>query len=126
MARFILHWLVTAIALGAAAYLVPGIHVASGPTLALAALALGFVNAVLRPVLVLLTLPLTVLTLGLFYLVVNGAAFGIAAALVPGFQVASFGSAIGGALVVGIVSALLSWLMRAAAAETPPPPPPMA
>jgi putative membrane protein len=123
MARFILHWLVTAIALGAAAYVVPGIHVASGPTLAMAALALGFVNAVVRPLIVLLTLPLTVLTLGLFYLVVNGAAFGLAAALVPGFQVASFGSAIGGALVVAIVSSLLSWLMRAANAAPQPPPP---
>ena len=124
MARFLLHWLITSIALGAAAYVVPGIHVASGPALVVAALALGFVNALLRPVLVLLTLPLTVLTLGLFYLVVNGAAFGLAAALVPGFQVASFGAAVGGALVVGIVSWLLTWLTRAAAAEQRQPPPP--
>jgi putative membrane protein len=106
--------LVTAVALGAAARLVPGIQIASGGVLIGAALVLGFVNAVIRPVLVLLTLPLTVLTLGLFYLVVNGAAFGIAAALVPGFSVASLGSAVGGSLVVAVVSALASWLMRAA------------
>ena len=65
---------------------------------------LGFVNAVVRPVMTLLTLPLTVLTLGLFYLVVNAAAFGLAAALVPGFSVASFWSALLGALVVSLVS----------------------
>src|SRR3954471_8763730 len=113
MARFILHWLITAVALGAAARFVPGVHIASGSVLLVGALVLGFVNAVVRPVLVLLTLPLTVLTLGLFYLVVNAAAFGIAAALVPGFQVASFGSAVLGSLVVAVVSSLISWLMRA-------------
>jgi putative membrane protein len=114
MARFFLHWVVTAIALAVAANVVPGIAVSSGFGLAVAALVLGFVNAVVRPVLVLLTLPLTVLTLGVFYLIVNGGAFALAAALVPGFRVASFGSAIWGALVVAVVSWALSWLMRAA------------
>jgi putative membrane protein len=118
MARFFLHWLVTAAALGIAARLVPGIQIGSAGVLVGAALVLGFVNAVVRPILVVLTLPLTVLTLGLFYLVVNGAAFGIAAALVPGFSVASLGSAVLGALVVALVSGLVSWLMRAA--HTPP------
>ena len=61
----------------------------------------GLVNTVVRPVLTFLTLPITVLTLGLFYLVVNGAAFGLAAALVPGFEVESFVAAILGALVTG-------------------------
>jgi putative membrane protein len=119
VARFILHWLVTAVALGAAARMVPGIHLASGSVLLVAALVLGFVNAVVRPLLVLLTLPLTVLTLGLFYLVVNGAAFGIAAALVPGFTVTSLGSAMMGALIVALISWGASWLMRAA--HAPPP-----
>jgi putative membrane protein len=118
MARFILHWLVTAVALGIAARIVPGVQIASGGVLVGAALVLGLVNAVVRPVLVLLTLPLTVLTLGLFYLVVNGAAFGLAAALVPGFRVVSLGSAVLGALVVAVISSLISWLMRA---SQPPP-----
>jgi putative membrane protein len=118
MARFLLHWLVTAVALGVAARLIPGVQIASGGVLIGAALVLGFVNAVVRPVLVLLTLPLTILTLGLFYLVVNGAAFGIAAALVPGFSVATPGSAILGALVVALISSLASWIMRSA--RTPP------
>lgn len=104
MSRFILHWLIIAIALAAAAYLVPGVSVSSWPALAIAALVLGFVNAVVRPILVLLTLPITLVTLGLFYLVVNGLAFGLAALVVPGFEVGGCGSSILGALVVSVVS----------------------
>ena len=70
----------------------------------MAALVLGFVNAIVRPILVILTLPITVLTLGLFYLVVNGIAFGLAAALVPGFDIASPTSAILGALLTSVIS----------------------
>jgi putative membrane protein len=117
MARFFLHWIVIAVALGAAAYVVPGIHIASGPVLVWAALVLGFVNAIVRPVLVVLTLPLTVMTLGLFYLIVNGAAFGLAAALVPGFTVASLGSAVLGSIVVALVSWVFAGLIRAAHVE---------
>ena len=94
----------TAVALGVAAWALPGIHMASWGTLAVAALVLGFVNAVVRPLLVIVTLPFTILTLGVFYLVVNGAAFGLAAALVPGFSVDSFLWAMLGALVVGLAS----------------------
>jgi putative membrane protein len=112
MARFVLHWLVTAVALGAAAYVVPGIHISSGPVLVIAALVLGFVNAIVRPLLLALTLPITVLTLGLFLFVVNAMAFGFAAWLVPGFSVASLGSAIAGSIVVALVSAVFAWLIR--------------
>ena len=104
MSRFLTHWFVTAVALGVAAWALPGIHMASWGTLAVAALVLGFVNAVVRPLLVIVTLPFTILTLGVFYLVVNGAAFGLAAALVPGFSVDSFLWAMLGALVVGLAS----------------------
>lgn len=117
MARFLLHLGITALALAASAHFVPGVHVNSGLALLVAALVLGFVNAIIRPILVVLTLPITILTLGIFYLVVNGIAFGIAAALVPGFTVASLGSAVMGALVVGIVSWLVGWLTRAAALD---------
>ena len=112
MRSFLIHWLITALALAVAARLVPGIHVPSLLVLLFSALVLGVVNAIVRPVLVILTLPITVLTLGLFYLIVNGAAFGLAAALVPGFTVASLGSAVGGALVVGLVSWTLAWLLN--------------
>jgi putative membrane protein len=104
MVTFVLHWLVTAVALGVAAWILPGIHVSSATALVVAALVLGFVNAVIRPLLVIITLPITLLTLGLFYLVVNGAAFGLAAAVVPGFTVDSLLWAILGALVVSLVS----------------------
>jgi len=104
MSRFIAHCLVVAIALGATAYILPGVSVASWAALAVAALVLGVVNAVIRPLLVLLTLPITVLTLGLFYLVINGAAFALAALVVPGFSVGGFGWAILGALLVSVFS----------------------
>jgi len=111
MRSFLLNWLITAVALAVSARLVPGIHIASLPSLVFAALVLGLVNAVVRPVLVVLTLPVTVLTLGLFYLVVNGVSFALAAALAPGFAVATLGSAVFGALVAGLVSWLLGWLL---------------
>jgi putative membrane protein len=109
---FLIHWLITALALAVAAYILPGIHVASGASLAVAALVLGFVNAIVRPVLVLITLPITILTLGLFYLVVNGLAFGLTAALVPGFDIDSFGWAVLGALVVGLTSWFVGALVK--------------
>lgn len=107
MARFLAHWLTIALALYVCQWIVPGIAFASPPALLVAAIVLGFVNAVIRPILVLLTFPITILTLGLFYLVVNGVAFYLASVVVPGFQIASFGSAVAGALVVS----LLSWFI---------------
>lgn len=101
---FILHWLIVGVALWVTTQVVGGVHVSSMQVLVLAALVLGLINALVRPVITILTLPLTIITLGLFYLVVNGLAFGLAAALVPGFSVDGFGSAVLGALVVSIVS----------------------
>lgn len=114
MLTFLLHWLVTAGALLLADRALDGVRVASGTALVVSAIVLGLVNALVRPVLVLLTLPLTIVTLGLFYLVVNGIAFGLAAALVPGFRVDSFGSAMLGALIVSLVSWAVGWLARSA------------
>ena len=104
MNRFFAHWLTTALALGAASWMLPGVEVTSLTALMIAALVLGFVNAVIRPVLLLLTLPITFVTLGLFYFIVNGLAFALAAWLVPGFGVRSFGWAVLGAFMVGLVS----------------------
>jgi putative membrane protein len=112
MRPFLLHWFITAVALGVTAWLLPGVDVTSGLALVVASLVLGFVNAVVRPILTVLTLPITILTLGLFYLVVNGAAFALAAALVPGFAVASLGWAILGSLIVALVSWAVGWLAR--------------
>lgn len=110
MSRFLFHWLIVAVALALTAYLLPGVTIASPLSLAIAALVLGFINAVVRPLLILLTLPITILTLGLFLLVVNGLAFALAAALVPGFSVAGIGWGILGALLVSVVS----WILGAA------------
>ncbi|MCC6165146.1 MAG: phage holin family protein [Acidobacteria bacterium] len=104
---FLLHWAIVAASLWVTAYLVPGVTVRSVSALVVAALVLGLVNALVRPVLTILTLPITILTLGLFYLVVNGLAFGLAAAVTPGFDVAGFGSAVLGALLVSVVSWVL-------------------
>jgi putative membrane protein len=104
MVRFLVHTLVLALAIWVTANVVPGVTVTSWPALAVAALVLGVVNAIVRPILLILTLPITVLTLGLFYLVVNGLAFGLAAALVPGFQIGSWTAAILGALLTSVVS----------------------
>lgn len=104
MTRFLIHWLVIAVALWVTAYIIPGVEVSSWTALAIAAVALGFVNAIVRPIFVILTLPITILTLGLFYLVINGFTFLLVSKVVPGFSVSSFGWAILGALVVSLVS----------------------
>lgn len=104
MAVFLLKWALLTVALGFTAWLLPGVHISSFWVLAIASLVLGLVNAVVKPVLFVLTLPITVLTLGIFYLFVNAAAFGLAALLVPGFSVASLWWAVLGALVFGLVS----------------------
>jgi putative membrane protein len=107
MAGFLVHWLLMAVALLVTTGLVGGVQVSSYATLAVAALVIGLVNALVKPVLVILTLPLTILTLGLFYLVVNGACLMLAAALVPGFTINSWASAIVGALVLSVIAWLL-------------------
>jgi putative membrane protein len=111
MIGFLLRMLITAGALAVAAYLVPGIVVDGPGTLILAALLLGLVNALVRPIIVLLTLPLTILTLGLFLLVVNAAMFGLVAWLVPGFAVSGFFAALFGWLIVSLVSWVASALI---------------
>ncbi len=87
MRPFLAQWLTTALALSTAAWILPGVTISSVPALAIGATVLGIVNAVVKPVLVVLTLPLTFLTLGIFYFVVNGIAFSLAARIVPGFTV---------------------------------------
>src|SRR5574341_2430101 len=112
MPAFLLRWAVTAISIGVAAQVLPGISV-DGPWAAIvAALLLGFVNATLRPILLLLTLPITVLTLGLFALVINGAMLALVASLVKGVHVAGFASAVLGGLVISLMGGLLAWVLQ--------------
>src|SRR5438445_7354408 len=102
--HLILRWLLNTIALFIVATVVPGFHYQSLVTLAIAALILGLLNAIVRPILFLLTLPLTVVTLGLFLIVLNGIMLELTAWLVSGFKVDSFGWACVGAIVLGLIS----------------------
>jgi len=107
MMRFLIHWLVIALALWVTASILPGVDVDSTTALLIAAIVLGLVNALIRPILTILTLPITILTLGLFYLVINGLTFWLAATLVSGFHVAGFWWAVLGALLVSIISSFV-------------------
>lgn len=96
--------LITALGLWAAATIVPGMTIAGVGSLIVAALLLGIVNAFIRPVLLILTLPLTLLTLGLFIFVVNGISLALVAWLMPGFTLSGLGAAILASIVVGLTS----------------------
>ena len=111
MVRLLVVWLVNTAALVAVAYLMPSVSIASLPAALVGALVLGLVNAVIRPILVLLTLPVTVLTLGLFIFVINGLLFWAVGSFVEGFHVAGFWSGVLGALVFSIISWALSALV---------------
>ena len=109
--RLLLLWILNAVALLAVTYLLPSIQVSGFGTALVAALVLGFINTLVRPVLTLLTLPITVLTLGIFYLVLNGFLFWLASALLPGFHVEGFVSAMVGAILYGVIAWALSALI---------------
>ena len=105
--RLILLWILNAVALLAVAYLLPSIQVASFGSAMIAAVLLGLVNTVVRPVLILLTLPATLLTLGLFLFVINGLMFWLAGSMIDGFAVESFWSA----FFVSLLYSLISWAL---------------
>ncbi len=105
--QFIVTWIVTALSLLITAYLVPGMQIDSGLAAAIGAIVLGLVNAIVKPLLVLLTLPLTILTLGLFLLVVNAMSLGLVGYFTPGFHINGFLPAVIGSIVLSIVSTFL-------------------
>ena len=109
--RFLARLVLNGLAIIIAAWLLPGIHLTSPSAALLAGVILGFVNAIVRPVLFFLTLPLTLLTLGLFIFVLNAICFALTAWLVPGFSIDGFFSALFGALLVSVVSWILSGLV---------------
>ncbi len=104
MVGFIMRAAITALGLWVAGQLFDGLHFSSPAKLAVAAILLGIVNAFVRPLAFILTLPITVLTLGLFLLVLNAAMIGLVAWIVPGFTISGFWTAVGAALVVSLVS----------------------
>ena len=108
---FLIRVLINAAAIYVATALVSGIRVSSTGALLLAALVLAVINAAVKPVMVILTLPLTILTLGVFLLVLNAVCLWLVTVIVPGVEVRSFGSAFLGALIISIVSWLLTRLI---------------
>jgi putative membrane protein len=111
MTGFLLRVAIVAFGLWLATYILPGLFFEGPGTLLAAALLLGIVNAIVRPIAVLLTLPLTLLTLGLFLLVINAAMLGLVALLLSGFQISGFWTAVGGALIVSLTSWVASGLI---------------
>jgi putative membrane protein len=112
MLGLLIRWLLSALALILTSKIVPGITVDNFTALLIAAIVLGLVNAIVKPILVFFTLPLTFLTLGLFLLVINAITFGLAAWLVPGFSVNGFFPAMLGSIVMAILSFLFSMFIN--------------
>ena len=109
MQGILVRTLITMLGLFLASRLLPGVWIEGMGNFILAAFLLGLINAVVRPLVFVMTLPLTVVTLGLFIFVLNAAMFGLVAALLDSFQVAGFWSALFGAIIVSITSTVASW-----------------
>lgn len=107
----IVRWMLNALALMAVAYLYPGVAVTGFMPALIAALALGLVNAVIRPILVILTLPATILTLGLFIFVINALLFWFVGEVVPGFTVNGFMAALIGSVLYSVFTIISSWVL---------------
>ncbi|MDB5879065.1 MAG: rane protein of unknown function [Variovorax sp.] len=108
---FLVHWAITALALWAASFLFRGIRFDSTGALAIAALLLGFANAVVKPLLIVLTLPLTLLTFGLFLLVINALMILLVSALVRGFRVSGFWTALFASIFISLLSIAIGSLV---------------
>ncbi len=111
MQGIVIRMLIAMLGLYLASEIVPGVRIEGTGSFILAALLLGIVNAIVRPVAFLMTLPLTILTLGLFLFVLNAAMFGLVAALLDNFTVSGFWAAIFGAIVVSLTSTVASWFV---------------
>ena len=108
--RLLLNWILSALAVWIVSRLVPGFYLSGAIAALIAALVIGFVNATLGFFLKLITFPLTVLTLGLFWLIINAVMLELASAVVPGFKVQNFAAAFWGAIVLSLVNLVLRWL----------------
>ena len=111
MVGFLLRGLVAALGLWAATAMLDGIRIDTATTLILAGLLLGIVNAIVRPFALLLSLPALLITLGLFLLVINAAMLGLVALMLPGFRIDGFWTAVGGSLIVSVISWIGSWFI---------------
>lgn len=109
--RWLIKWLISAISLMIVAYFVPGFHVRGFVAALIAAAVIGFINATLGTIVKILTFPITIVTLGLFLIVVNAIMLKVAALFVPGFRVDGWFAAIVGAILLSLVSSFLHWLV---------------
>lgn len=112
MRRFLLRTLITAAAIFVVVNILPWVKVDNFLSLIITAILLGFLNAILRPLLIFLTLPITVLSFGLFIFIINGLILYLVAALVPGFKLENFGVAILASILISLVSWAINWLVR--------------
>jgi putative membrane protein len=126
--RLLLVWLINALSLLAVPYVLPSVSIDGFYAALITALVLGLLNTLIRPLLVLVTLPITIVTLGLFTLVINALLFWFVASFVDGFHVAGFWSAFWGALLYSVISSVASWLLipRQQPPRQPPQQPPPA
>ena len=111
MLSLLVRWIVNAAALLLVAYLYPGVQVENFFAAAVAALVLGLINAVVRPILVILTFPVTLLTLGLFLFVINALLFWLVAEIVQGFHVSGFLAALIGSILYSLITLVTSWIL---------------
>ena len=111
MRRMVIHWTIMALAVWLTSLIVPGIYVSSAIAALIAAIAIGLVNATIGLFLKVVTFPLTIVTFGIFWLIINGICLKLASVFVPGFHVFGFGAAFWGAIVLSIMNMLLKWLI---------------
>ncbi len=111
MIGFLIRAVIVALGLWLATVWVPGVYIDSPATLLLAGILLGVVNSIVRPIAILLTLPMTILTLGLFLLVINAAMVALVAWMLPGMHIAGFGAAFWTSILVSLVSMVGSWFV---------------
>ena len=112
MKGFLLRWFINSLALLVVTYIVKGIEIANLPTVFIAALVLGIINAFLRPLIILVTLPINILTWGLFTFIINGFMFYLVSKIVRGFSIANFWTAFFSALLYSVISLLLNILIN--------------
>lgn len=108
--RLLLHWLLSALALLAVSYVVPGFVLTGFIAALIAAVVIGVINATLGALLKIVTFPLTILTLGIFWFVINAVVLELASIVVPGFRIQGFGAAFVGAIVLALINMLIRWL----------------
>jgi putative membrane protein len=117
MLRMLLHWVISALAVWVTSRVVPGFYVDGASAALIAAIVIGLVNATLGIFFKIITLPLTILTFGLFWFVVNAGMLQLASMFVPGFHIRSFAAAFWGGIVLGLVNMILKWLVMPSKAK---------